>query len=209
MCHPVVFNTFLSYFSSSCRKCMFFFPFSRIQLRRHEQRPAGGDLLPEQELPRERHRPGDLPLHGEDQGQLHLPAQVKYRVIHLAVDWVGLTWILGVPLSDQFCMGWWEFGRSGWANGQEGGTPKSKSTQPRYKTRWITLYKKEDKQRRTMIFILSPTGSISWSSRWIPGPSLANRATRTAWRSSAPACWTWAWGGSAVETLARDESRWN
>ena len=30
---------------------------------------------------------------------------VKYRVIHLLVDWVGLTWILSVQLSAQFCLG--------------------------------------------------------------------------------------------------------
>ena len=28
--------------------------------------------------------------------------------------WVGLTWILTVPLSARFCLGWWKFGRSGW-----------------------------------------------------------------------------------------------
>ena len=32
-----------------------------------------------------------------------------YRKIHLLWDpWVGLTWILGVPLSATFCLGWWE-----------------------------------------------------------------------------------------------------
>ena len=41
-----------------------------------------------------------------------------YRVSHLVVDWVGLTWILSVPLSARFCLGWWEFGRSGWAAGK-------------------------------------------------------------------------------------------
>ena len=34
---------------------------------------------------------------------------------HVLVDWVGLTWILSVPLSAQFCLGGWEFGRSSWA----------------------------------------------------------------------------------------------
>ena len=34
---------------------------------------------------------------------------------HLLVDWAGSTWIQCVPLSAQFCLGWWEFGRSGWA----------------------------------------------------------------------------------------------
>ena len=28
-----------------------------------------------------------------------------YRVIHLVVDWVGLTWIISVPLSAQFGFG--------------------------------------------------------------------------------------------------------
>ena len=31
---------------------------------------------------------------------------------------------------DRFCSGWWEFGRIGWATGKDGGTSKSKSTQP-------------------------------------------------------------------------------
>ena len=35
-----------------------------------------------------------------------------YRVTNLLV---GLTWILTVPLSARFCLGWWEFGRRGWA----------------------------------------------------------------------------------------------
>ena len=39
----------------------------------------------------------------------------KYRVSHLLVDWIGLTWCLSVLLSAQVCLGWWEFGRSGWA----------------------------------------------------------------------------------------------
>ena len=50
-----------------------------------------------------------------------------YRVSHLLVDWVGLTWILSVPLSAQFCLCLWKFGESGWAGGQDGGTHKSKS----------------------------------------------------------------------------------
>ena len=37
---------------------------------------------------------------------------------HLLVDWAGSTWIQCVPLSAQFCLGWWELGRSGWENGQ-------------------------------------------------------------------------------------------
>ena len=41
-----------------------------------------------------------------------------YRVFHLLVDWVGLTGILTVPLSAQFCLGRWEFGRSNWEAGQ-------------------------------------------------------------------------------------------
>ena len=54
--------------------------------------------------------------------------------------WVGLTWTLGVPLSAQFCLGWLEFRRNGCAAGQDVGTPKSKSTQSRSRSRWITLY---------------------------------------------------------------------
>ena len=45
--------------------------------------------------------------------------------------WVGLTRILGLPLFAQFCLGRFEFGRRGCTAGQDGGTPKSKSTQPR------------------------------------------------------------------------------
>ena len=51
-----------------------------------------------------------------------------------------LTWILSVPLSAQFCLGWWVCSRRGWAPGQDSGTPKSKSTQPRSTNRWDTLY---------------------------------------------------------------------
>ena len=39
-----------------------------------------------------------------------------YWVSHLLMDWVGLTWILIVPLSAQFWLGRWEFGRSSWAD---------------------------------------------------------------------------------------------
>ena len=53
--------------------------------------------------------------------------------------WDGFTLILSVPLSAQFCLGWWDLGRSSWAAGQDGGTPKSKSTQ-RCMSRWNTLY---------------------------------------------------------------------
>ena len=63
-----------------------------------------------------------------------------YRKIHLLWDpWVGLTWILGVPLSATFCLGWWECGRRGWAARQHGGTSKYKSTQPSSPSIWITL----------------------------------------------------------------------
>ena len=41
-----------------------------------------------------------------------------------------LTRNLIVPLSAQFCLGRWEFGRSGLAAEQNGGTLKSKSTKP-------------------------------------------------------------------------------
>ena len=49
--------------------------------------------------------------------------------------WVGLTKILGVPLSAQFCLGCWQLGGSSWAIRQHGGTSKSESTQPRSQTR--------------------------------------------------------------------------
>ena len=38
----------------------------------------------------------------------------KYRAYHLLVDSIVLTWILSVELFVQFCLDWWEFGRSGW-----------------------------------------------------------------------------------------------
>ena len=59
---------------------------------------------------------------------------------HLLVDLVRLTWILSVSLSAQFCLGWWEFCRSGWAAGQDSGTPKSKSAQPRSTSILATMY---------------------------------------------------------------------
>ena len=58
------------------------------------------------------------------------------------VGWVDLN--LSVPLSAQFCLGGGEFGRSGWAAGQDGGTQKSKSTQPRFQITWDTLWRRED-----------------------------------------------------------------
>ena len=54
-------------------------------------------------------------------------------------SWTGLGW-LGLILSARFCLGWCKFGRSGWAKGQDGGTPKSKPTQPRSTGRWDTPY---------------------------------------------------------------------
>ena len=48
-----------------------------------------------------------------------------YRVSHLVVDLIWLTWNFIVPLSAQLSLGWWEFGRSGLAGGQSGGTLKS------------------------------------------------------------------------------------
>ena len=53
--------------------------------------------------------------------------------------WVGLTWIFGVPLSTQFCLGWWGLGRSGWEALQHRVTWKSKSSQPRFQSRGNTL----------------------------------------------------------------------
>ena len=50
--------------------------------------------------------------------------------------WVGLTLLLVVPLSAWLCR---EFGRNGWAHGQDNGTPTSKS---RFARRCATLYSK-------------------------------------------------------------------
>ena len=59
-----------------------------------------------------------------------------YRASHLVVDLVWLTRILNIPLSAQLGLGWWwEFGGSGSAAKQKGGTLKSKSTKPRSLTR--------------------------------------------------------------------------
>ena len=63
-----------------------------------------------------------------------------YRVSQVSWDWVLLTLISSVPLSALLCLGWWEIGRSGWADGQDGGTQKSKSTQLRSQLTWDTLY---------------------------------------------------------------------
>ena len=52
---------------------------------------------------------------------------------------VGVTLILVIPLSAQFCLDRLEFGRIGQAVRQRCGTSKSKSTQPRSRTRWNTL----------------------------------------------------------------------
>ena len=56
------------------------------------------------------------------------------------LTWALMTWISGVPLSARLCLNGWEFGRSGWATGQYGGTQISKSTQPRSQLTWDTLY---------------------------------------------------------------------
>ena len=42
----------------------------------------------------------------------------KYKVSHLLVDWIGLTWILSVPLCARFCLGWlgiWQKRLVSWA----------------------------------------------------------------------------------------------
>ena len=53
--------------------------------------------------------------------------------------WVGLTLILAVPLSAQFCLERQEFGRIGWAAGNMVDHPNL--CQSRSHTRWATLYK--------------------------------------------------------------------
>ena len=56
--------------------------------------------------------------------------QGDYGVHHVTyVGWVDLDF--DVPLSARFCLGRLEFGRTGWAGGQDDGTSKFKSTQPR------------------------------------------------------------------------------
>ena len=54
------------------------------------------------------------------------------------LGWVDLDF--DVPLSHGFWLGWWELGKSGCAAGQDDGTSKSKSTQPRSATISPTLY---------------------------------------------------------------------
>ena len=53
----------------------------------------------------------------------HATRNLSYTRWSIWLDsWVGLTLILAVPPSARFCFEWWEFGRSGWAAGQESGT---------------------------------------------------------------------------------------
>ena len=54
-----------------------------------------------------------------------------YRVTLVVayMGWVDLDF--KVPLSAGFCLGRWEFGRTGYTSGKDNGTSKSKSTQPR------------------------------------------------------------------------------
>ena len=59
---------------------------------------------------------------------------------HLLVVLAVVTETLTVPKSAHFCLGWCDFGISGWAAGQDGTTSKSKLTQPRSMTTWDTLY---------------------------------------------------------------------
>ena len=109
-------------------------------------RPRPSDLRQQAALPRrwdtrrradmEGDQDQDITIHNSTLGKCN------YRASHLVVDLVWLTWILVVPLSAQLCLGWWEFGRSGLADEQRGGTLKSKSTKPRSMTRWDTLYLK-------------------------------------------------------------------
>ena len=54
-------------------------------------------------------------------------------------SWLGWLEFWVYSIAAQFCLGWSKFGRSGWADGQDGGTPKSKSTQPRSMSRLDTL----------------------------------------------------------------------
>ena len=54
-----------------------------------------------------------------------------YRVTLVVayLGWVDLN--LDVQLSAGFCLGRWEFGRTGYTSGKDNGTSKSKSTQPK------------------------------------------------------------------------------
>ena len=72
--------------------------------------------------------------------------------------WIGFAWILRVPL---YVCAKWEFGISGWATGQDGGTLRSKSTKPRCISRWDTLYVNVTK---TNFFLKAWTGSSTYSS---------------------------------------------
>ena len=53
--------------------------------------------------------------------------------------WVGFALILVIPLPAQFCLGRWVLGRIGCADGQDEGTSRWKSTQPRSATTRHTL----------------------------------------------------------------------
>ena len=69
-----------------------------------------------------------------------ISSKYHYRASHLLVYWVLMTWISSVPKSAGLCLGWWELCRSGWAAGQDGGTQKTKSTQPRSTSTWDAPY---------------------------------------------------------------------
>ena len=65
---------------------------------------------------------------------------LNYRVTLVVADlgWVGMNF--KVPLSAQFCLGCWEFDRTGCAARQDHGTSESKPNQPRSATTSVTLY---------------------------------------------------------------------
>ena len=105
-------------------------------------RPERGHILRRAGRPRRRSSSGDL------SGSNHFPIQ-RVRIFF----W--MLFLQGVPsghrlslvdlefdfsLCAKLCLGWGEFGRSGLAAGQNGGTLKSKSTKPRSMPRWDTLY---------------------------------------------------------------------
>ena len=56
--------------------------------------------------------------------------ETLYRVSRLLANLGWVAFDFGCSTLWTLCLGQWEFGRSGWPARQDGGTSKSKSTQP-------------------------------------------------------------------------------
>ena len=97
----------------------------------HQRVPAKGQR-------RGQGRQGALPAlrlgRQREKGLMMIWCSFDWGFLMLDVQGCGMGWVdldFDVPPSARFCLGQWEFGRTGWAGGQDDGTSKSKSTQPR------------------------------------------------------------------------------